>query len=442
MYALYSFLLAVAFVILSPMFYFRREKYASGFKQRLGDLPQFIHDSRPVIWLHAVSVGEVNAARPLVDGIRERFPDHRVVVSTTTKTGQDLARRVFADSADAVFYFPFDFKFSVRKALAHFDPSVILLMETEIWPRFITEANGAGARVAIVNGRLSERSYRRYAKVRNLLRGVLKLLDVALMQGSSDANRLISLGARAAGVEVIGNLKFDIAPDPTETELTRQIAGRFALTNSRPTIVAASTHDPEERWILDAYCSLAAGRSAERPRLIIAPRHPERFDKVAALLRQFRDDPACEWSRYTVARRSSESAEQDRDADIILLDSIGELRAVYPLATIVFVGGSLVPHGGQSVLEPAAAGKAIITGPHTHNFAEVNKTFLASSALIQIDPARSEVVADELFVTISDLLEDPEKLSSLGTAASDVMTANRGSTAKTIERLTSILSQK
>ncbi len=439
MYALYSFLLAVAFAILSPMFYFRREKYASGFKQRFGDLPEFFNDGRPVIWLHAVSVGEVNAARPLVEGLRERFASHRIIVSTTTKTGQDLAARVFAERADAVFYFPFDFKFSVRKALAHFKPSVILLMETEIWPRFIAEAKAGGARVVIVNGRLSERSYRRYAKISGFLRQVLGDLDLALMQGAADANRLISLGAAAGRVQVTGNVKFDIAADAGEVTLSRELDERFALSSARPTIVAASTHDPEEGWILDAYCSLASDRTSERPRLIIAPRHPERFDKVAALLRQFRDDPACEWNRYSVARRSAGPTEQDRDADIILLDSIGELRAVYPLATIVFVGGSLIPHGGQSVLEPAAVGKAIITGPHTHNFTDVVNTFLASKALIQISPERDEAVADELFLQFSDLLESPEDIQTLGIAARGVMEANRGSTSHTLERLSSLI---
>jgi len=183
---------------MTPLFLMRRQKYVSGFSERLGNYPEFVHDGRPVIWLHAVSVGEANAARPLVDEIRRRYPGHRVVISTTTRTGQELARKIFDGKADAVFYFPFDWKFSVRRALEHFKPAAVLLMETEIWPRFIREAKTAGARVAIVNGRLSQRSYSRYAWIKGMMRRVLADVDAALMQGAGDANRLISLGLAAA----------------------------------------------------------------------------------------------------------------------------------------------------------------------------------------------------------------------------------------------------
>lgn len=431
---LYSILLAAAFAIMSPLFLLRRQKYAAGFSQRLGRYPEFKNDGRRVIWLHCVSVGEANAARPLVDELIKNFSGYRLVISTTTRTGQELAQRIFKEKADAVVYFPFDFKFSVRRALDHFRPSVILLMETEIWPRFICEAKSSGARIAIVNGRLSERSTSRYRLIRPFISRVLQNIDLALMQGSNDANRLISLGLPAARAIVTGNLKFDTGSSAADDATTEMLRERFGLDGSRPLIVAASTHDPEERWALEAFCSAANGAKPE-PRFMIAPRHPERFDSVFKLIERFRNDPANEWRAYSVARRSQPESEDDRSADVILLDSIGELRSVYPLAKIVFVGGSLIPHGGQSVIEPAAAGTAIITGHHTHNFADAVSVFAANEALIQLPDLPPEKIVDELFSQIYDLLYEQDIREELGLNAASVMRANRGATQKTVDEL-------
>lgn len=436
MYFVYSIILSLGFLLMLPLFILRREKYASGFKQRLGNYPAFYRDGRPVIWLHCVSVGETNAARPLVDAIKDGLPGHRLILSTTTKTGNELARKIFAEKADAVFYFPFDWKFSVRKALRNYGPSLVLLMETEIWPRFIREAKLSGAKVAIVNGRLSERSARRYRWIRPFIMSVFSNIDLALMQGSNDAGRIVALGMERDRVRTTGNLKFDLELNPDDQTAARSIEGRFMPNdsrNDRPLIIAASTHEPEERLVLEAYCSVAAGATNGKPRLMIAPRHPERFDAVARQIRDFRDDPACEWPRYKFARRSAEPSPEDAEADIILLDSIGELRGVYPLAEVVFVGGSLIPHGGQSVLEPAAAGKAIITGSFTDNFADVVQTFRGSKALIQLPVKTREQLIDELFISISDLLENVEARRALGLNAAAVMNASKGATRSTIE---------
>lgn len=432
MLIVYTILLAIGFTLMLPAFLLRREKYASGFKQRLGNYPEFKRDGQKVIWLHCVSVGETNAARTLVDSICERFPGHRLVISTTTKTGQDLAQKIFADKADAVVYFPFDFKFSVRRALDTFKPSLVLLMETEIWPRFIHEAKKDGAKIAIINGRLSERSAGRYSMVRGFLKNVLADIDAALMQGDGDARRLISLGMPPERTIVTGNLKFDVGTETDESKLTDEIATQFALNGERPLIVAASTHGPEERHILEAFCSIADDAVTPRPRLMIVPRHPERFEKVATEISNFRNTSECEWRNYTFARRTSA---QDLSADIILLDSIGELRAVYPLAEIVFVGGSIIPHGGQSILEPAAVGKAIVTGWHTHNFSDAINIFRGNNAIVQLPELADDKVVDELFTTLCDLLEDPDRRNELGRNAAAVMKANRGATEKTINEL-------
>ena len=435
MYFFYSILLALGFLLLSPLFLLRREKYASGFNERLGNYPPFANDGRPIIWLHCVSVGETNAARPLVEEIRKNFQSHRLIISTTTRTGQELARKIFADRADAFFYFPFDFKFSVRRAFEHFKPSLVLLMETEIWPRFIREAKKNGAKIAIVNGRLSERSASRYRLIRSFISKVLTNIDLALMQGNSDANRLISLGLKSSKTHVTGNLKFDLGLEEAEHRVTDELLERFSLDGTRPLIVAASTHEPEERYALEAFCSAAVGADPA-PRLLIAPRHPERFGSVAKLIDQFRKDPDNEWRDYMFSRRSEEESDLDKESDVILLDTVGELRAAYPLAEIVFVGGSLIWHGGQSILEPAAAGCAIVTGPYTHNFKDAVNVFLKNNSLIQLPETRNEIFVDNLFDAFSDLLEDDSRRNELSRNAASVMSANRGATAKTIELLT------
>jgi len=434
MYLLYSIVYSLGFLLMVPAFLLNRAKYAPGFRERLGNYPEFKQDGRKVIWLHCVSVGETNAARPLVDKLVDTFPDHRLVVSTTTRTGQELAKKIFAEKAAAIVYFPFDYKFSVRRAIHHFKPSLVLLMETEIWPRFIHEGKLSGAKVSIVNGRLSETSYRRYSKFRSFISRVVNDIDLALMQGEQDSRRIVSLGLPETNTFVTGNLKFDLKTDENESRATKELDERFAFTGARPVIAAASTHEPEELWILAAYCSLAAD-DASRPRLLIAPRHPERFDFVTKTVNEFRDDSPCEWNAYTIVRRSDTPHENDKDADVVLLDSIGELRAIFPLSEIVFVGGSLIPHGGQSVLEPAAAGKAIVTGPFMENFEEVVRIFKANKALIQLPEMRDEVVGKELFLVFSELLENEIVRHELGRNALAVMAENQGATARTIEWL-------
>lgn len=428
MFFLYSLVLSIGFLLMLPLFLMRREKYAAGLRQRLGNYPKFEHDERPVIWLHCVSVGETNAARPLVDAIGENFPDHRLVFSTTTKTGQELAQKIFAEKADAIIYFPFDFKFSVRKALDNYRASLVLLMETEIWPRFIREAKLSGAKVAIVNGRLSKKSFGRYAKIRPFISRVLAGVDLALMQDEADAKLLISLETDEAKVKVSGNLKFDISIDAADAEITQMLDLRFEISNGRPLIVAASTHEPEERLILESL----GGKLGHSCRLLIAPRHPERFAAVEKLLG---DSP------YEFVKRTDEPSGKDKTADIILLDTIGELRSIYPLAEIVFVGGSLIPHGGQSIFEPASAGKAIVTGPYTANFDAVVKEFLAQDAILQTPESHLDYeISERLGEAFTQLLDNEERRRELGRNAATVMMgkANRGATEKTIELISQL----
>jgi 3-deoxy-D-manno-octulosonic-acid transferase len=301
-------------------------------------------------------------------------------------------------------------------------------METEIWPRLIVEAKRSGAHVAIVNGRLSERSFRRYSTVGNFVRRVLQQIDLALMQTEMDAERIEQLGLDDSKTHVIGNLKFEISADPSDSGLVAELRRRFRIDGAKPLIIAASTHEPEEQWVLDSL----DGELGHSVRLMIAPRHPERFDDVSDIL---------ERSPYTFARRSAEADDMDINADIILLDTIGELRGAYSLADIVFVGGSLIPHGGQSILEPAAAGKAIVTGPYTHNFDAVVNEFLDADAIMQTPPASQEFqIPERLNEAFIQLLENPHRRAELAANASAVMgRADRGAAAKTVEKLRQFL---
>ena len=429
MFFLYSFLLTIGFIVLLPWFLFQ-PKYAAGLRQRFGRLPEFAQNGKPVIWLHCVSVGETNAARPLFIKLKENFPEHRLVVSTTTRTGQKLAKEIFANDAELIFYFPFDWKFTVHRALRHIKPSVVLIMETEIWFNFVREAHKSGVKVFIVNGRLSEKSVARYALIPRTMRRVLHHIDLALMQSNSDAKRLLGLGTRTTKVKVTGNIKFDQQFDETESSLTKELRGRFGISKDAPLIIAASTHAPEERLILQAFKELWKSSTGNLPRLLIAPRHPERFAEVAQLIRE---------SGFDWARRSAIESEEDKKAEVILLDSIGELRAAYPLAEIVFVGGSLIPHGGQNVLEPASAERAIVTGFYTMNFAEIIKEFLAQDALIQLPKLSGKEAAGKLAEIFSELLNDTERREKLAKNAFAVMKKNRGATEKTIEYIKSFM---
>jgi len=436
MFFLYSLVYTLAFIVLLPRFLFDavfNGKYAAGFKQRLGFLPKFDSHGKKVVWLHCVSVGETNAARPLAIKIKEKFPDLSLVISTTTRTGQKLAQTAFADIADLVFYFPFDWRSSVRRALRHIKPSVVLLMETEIWFNFIRESYHTGARLAIVNGRLSERSFNRYGKIKHFMKRVLGYLDLALMQENADATRLMSLGARASKVRVTGNLKFDHDLDANETALTDGLRQRFGISADAPLIIAASTHAPEESWILEASKKVWKTSGENLPRLMIAPRHPERFNEVAEIINN---------TGFTWVRRSDSGSSDDVNAEVILLDSIGELRAAYPLAEIVFVGGSLIPHGGQSIFEPAAAGCAIITGPHTANFDAAVREFLDKGALIQLPRIADKEIVPKLAHAFKELLSDAGRRNALGANALSTMDHNRGAVTKTLEYLSPLLEKR
>lgn len=433
MYFLYSILLGIGVLALLPRFLLdaaRHGKYAAGLGERAGSLPRFDAGGRPVVWLHCVSVGEAQAARPLARALLEEYPHHALVVSTTTLTGQRVAREAFKGQAARVFYFPFDWAWSVRRALRALNPSVVLVMETELWPRFFRECRRRAVPLALVNGRISEKSFGRYKLIRPFIRRVLSDLSLAAAQTEGDAERLSALGLPPERLRVTGNVKFDIE-ETAALPLTEELRRRFRVSSERPLVVAASTHAPEERVVLEAFKLLSS--NARRPRLLVAPRHPERFGEVASLI---------EASGLSWTRRTGEPRESDAVCDVILLDSIGELRAVYPLAEVVFVGGSIAPVGGHNVLEPALDARAVVTGPHTSNFKSIVAALLERDALIQLPHTQQpQAAARELARALQGLLDDEVKRRRTGERARAVLEENRGATARTVELLGPLLKQ-
>jgi 3-deoxy-D-manno-octulosonic-acid transferase len=429
MYFIYSLLLAVGFLILLPRFLydaFRHGKYVAGFRERLGALSPA--NSQPLIWIHCVSVGETQAARPLVLELKKQFPDRRIAISTTTLTGQNLAREIFKYDADRIFYFPFDWRWSVRRTLKALHPAAVLIMETELWPGFLRECERQQIPVAILNGRLSGRSFRRYRLFRGFMSQVLRGVTLALMQTEADAGRLRLLGIAPEKVQVSGSLKFDAGTLPLNDALTAELRERFHFTDESPLILAASTHAPEERIILTAFKRLIA--KTPNARLLIAPRHPERFAEVATLI---------EASGFSLARRSAAQTEGDNTAKVILLDTIGELQSVYSLATVVFVGGSIAKTGGHNILEPAAVGACIVTGAHTFNFREIVEKFVCAEAIIQL-PAMPELETTlELEKLLAALLTDRDQRKLLGERAKQLVNQNRGATERTMKSLQKLL---
>jgi 3-deoxy-D-manno-octulosonic-acid transferase len=428
MYLAYSLLLSLGLLLLFPYFLFQalaHHKYINGLRERLGSLPKI--DRQPVIWLHCVSVGETQAARPLVERIRKELPHHALVVSTVTLTGQKLARDLFRTQAARVVYFPFDWRWSVRRALNAISPAVVVVMETELWPNFLRECKAREIPVALVNGRISRKSFGRYLKIRFFLRRVLECLSVGVMQSEKDAERIRALGMREERVFSAGNLKFEASG---YTDQKTDLKERFGLQADVPLVLAASTHAPEEIIVLESFKRLRESQAGVR--LMIAPRRPERFNEVAELI---------QGSGLSWARRTNAPAETDTSAAVILLDTIGELTSVYSLASVVFVGGSIVDRGGHNVLEPAAHGVAVVTGAHTHNFHAIVDLLNEAKAILQLPPLNDGEAVVALAEALRRLLANDEWRRELGDRAKQLVAANQGAVDKTMKLIAPLFSQ-
>ena len=428
MYSVYSVLVLALAVIASPWFLYqalRYKKYVSSLGQRMGYLPvSFNIDADESIWIHAVSVGEVLTARPLVSDLKRRYPNLRMFLSTTTLAGQQLARRNVQD-VDAVFYFPFDLGIFVRRTLDLVRPRLFIMMETEIWPNLLRECRARGIKTAVVNGRLSARSYPRYRMARGFMRRVLDHVDRFLVQSEESARRFIDLGADPARVVVTGSLKFDsleLSSTALQARARDRVLRYFRVPSARPVIVAGSTMKGEESAVLRAFRRVRA--NAPSTLLVIAPRNPERFGEVEQLVRS---------EGWKTSRRSDLAIDSEPRVDVVVLDTIGELATVYQIGTIVFVGGSLVATGGHNVLEPAVFGKPIVFGPHMSNFGEIAEAFVANGAGVQL---AGEQDLDEAFL---QLMSDPVRRARLGAAARALVEANRGANEKSVTVLADLL---
>jgi 3-deoxy-D-manno-octulosonic-acid transferase len=427
MYFLYSIVVVAFFTVVSPWFLYqaiRYRKYVASLPQRMGYLPlSFNMDGEQSIWIHAVSVGEVLTARPLARDLRARYPRLRIFVSTTTMTGQAIARRL--QDVDGVFYFPFDLGVFVRRTLELVRPRLFIMMETEIWPNLLRECRKRGVKTAIVNGRLSQRSYPRYRFVRGFMARVLDDVDSFCVQSEESARRFIDLGASPGRVTVTGSLKFDsldVAPAGVQARPRDRVLRYFRLSASRPVIVAGSTMKGEEGTVLTAFRRIRA--TLPNTLLILAPRHLERAAEV---------EQQCRHEGFRVSRRSELPIDAEPRADIVVLDTLGELATIYQLATVAFVGGSLVDTGGHNILEPAVFGKPIVFGPYMSNFAEIAHAFVGNAAGVQLKSER------ELADTMVALMTDPVRRARLGAAARALVEANRGAKDKSMAVLTQLL---
>jgi 3-deoxy-D-manno-octulosonic-acid transferase len=418
MYVLYSVVLVLIGLAYLPVFLVRkvwRARHPLALGQRLGWAPVRPGPSR--FWVHAVSVGEVMAAVPLVQALRQRWPESEVVISTVTATGARVARARLSEAA-ATFAFPVDLGFATRRAVRRIRPRCFVALETELWPNLLRTLGTAGVPAVLANGRISDRSFRRYARVRRLFRRVLDDIALFAMQSEEDARRIISLGARPERVVVTGNLKMEA---PTGEGGAEELWRRLLHLGSARVWVAGSTHRGEEGPLLDAFVALRDG--GEPLALILAPRHPERVDEVEALARE----------RGLAPVRRSQLGTGAGPSDVILLDTIGELAAVYAVADVIFVGGSLVPVGGHNAIEPALHARPVVFGPHMSNFRDVAALLLGAGGAIQVQDAA------ELAPTLRGLLADPDQRRRLGEAAWTAVRAHQGACRRTIEALDGLL---
>jgi 3-deoxy-D-manno-octulosonic-acid transferase len=422
MYWLYSALLALGLILTLPYWLLqmsRHGKYRAGLRERLGRTPSRLRldPSAPTIWVHAVSVGEVVAVSQLIAELTRRLPRYRIVVSTTTDTGQRLARKRLAEHE--VFYCPMDFAFAIRPYLRRLRPDLVVIAETELWPNLLRLAHAQGARVAIVNARISDRSWPGYRRFRFLLKVIFRSVDLVLAQTEEDAGRLAQLGAPPGSLRTSGNMKFDV-PVPAFPPIVESLRKAFRESGATPVLVCGSTVEEEEPLLLRAFENVLA--SYPHAVMILAPRHPERFGEVSRLLEELgiRFLKRSLWAGESVA------------GGVLLIDTIGELAALYSLADIAFVGGSLVERGGHNIIEPAQLGVAILVGPHTEDFRDMVRLFQSHDALRVVGPA-------ELPLVLMELISNPRARATLGERAAAIVRSQAGATQRTADALLELL---
>ena len=423
-YSLILWLLA-PFIIIYHLYRSWSRGRPPAFTERFGFIPTgrftTLAGRRP-IWVHAVSVGETIAVRPLLRGLKQRFPDRPLVLSNTTETGRSIGQGI--PEVDFSIYFPFDFGFAVRRLLGAIRPSLVVIVETEIWPNFLRAAQRQGVPVLLANGRIADRAFPRYLRMQWFFRPALARYSAFCMQGIEDARRIEVIGAPAGRVHVAGNLKFDIPVTVQSPQRRAALREKFGLDPDVLLFTVASTHEGEEELVLSA-CRQVPGWGGTFGTIIV-PRHPERAPAVGELLRR-------DGVPFVLRSRLPQSSTPLARNQVLLVDTVGELLELYALSDLVFVGGSLVPTGGHNLLEPAACGVPSLFGPHTSNFREI--------AALVCDAGAGIRVADgaELAVTVARLLADPAERRRLGENGVRLMSETGGATARHLEIIATLL---
>jgi 3-deoxy-D-manno-octulosonic-acid transferase len=471
--AVYSLLL----LAVAPLLLYRRlrfGKYRGGWREKLTGRLVRQHPSRRCVWFHAVSVGEVLQLQKVLDETAVRFPDAELLITTTTDTGYDVARTKYPQHTIA--YFPLDFTWAVATALRSIRPDLVVLVELELWPNFIFEVERQRIPLALINGRIGEKSFRGYSRVKPLIRGVLGAFDMLAVQNDTYGTRLRKLGAPAERIVVTGNIKFDRVESDRQNPKTAELRHSFSIQPDEQVFIAGSTQSPEEAFALDTWQSLRT--EFPRLRLVLVPRHKERFEEVAALVHQrglplrrrsqsrdaaedssegFASDSSFPrrrlYSSFPRRRESSgrgdvefenlphlqqksttkvSTSSEPNSAPVLLLDTLGELAACWGLADFAFVGGSLTNRGGQNMLEPAGYGAAVLFGPNTWNFKDI------TAALLSRDAARVVRNQDELTQLLRELLQQPATAMRMGAAAREFVAEQQGATRRTVDRLAAL----
>lgn len=413
------------FGLISLPIYLLRRRFPRGLRMRAGRIPSTVLSALepgPVVWIHAVSVGEVMAARTLVEALKSEHPDIRILFSTVTPTGQALARKALP-AIDALIYFPFDLSWIVRRVVARVKPALFLFLETELWPNFLGELARRGIPAVLINGRISRRSYPRYRWIAPFLKLTLRRVALFLMQSQEDAQRIISLGAPRPRVRITGNMKFDaLARESEPRELDAAGGGVFKLAAEERLLMAGSTHGGEEAKILEVFKALREDFPVLR--LVLAPRHLERLPEVRRLVARCGFQPVL----FSQAKES-----HNGKGEVILLDTLGDLRFLYRYASFVFVGGSLVPHGGHNCIEPARFGKPILFGPHMQNFQDIAELFVMKGAAGQVR------TLDEMIERLRRWIFYPQDAEGYGTRARRLVEENEGATVRNVGLISEIL---
>jgi len=418
----------ILLILISPIIIYRmiaHNRYRKGWGNRMGKVDRN-HPDKKCIWLHGVSVGEINASRTVIENLKRVLPDYEIVISTTTDTGFARANAIYGDK-HKVFYFPMDFSFAIKGAFKRLKPSVCIMMELEIWPNFASCCKKTNTPLMIINGRISSKSFNSYYKVRWIIKSVFNKIDLVLCQTSDYADKFIALGCDSKKVKVVNSLKYDTAQITDKIEGEDLISQKLNLEGQK-LFIAGGTGPGEEKTILEVYKNIKDQQYSQNLRLAIVPRKPERFDEVANLIEQF----GFKAVRYSQFKEKLTSDYVDKTT-VILGDTMGDLRKFYSLAYICFVGRSLVPMGGSDMIESAALGRCTLFGPHAFNFKQSVDVLLEGNGAILVSDQK------QLQEAIEKCLKDPAITNSIAQAGQKVVRDNQGATGKTVDAIINLL---